>query len=158
MVNAVGTCIRPSCRASGQLGPGGIMGGVPAALDHVTLTVTDLAASIAFYDAALAPLGIERVHELGDEEEEQVELEAAAYGNDGHAVLWLVTGPVRTTAVHVAFRAAHRDQVEAFHRAGLAAGGRSHAAPRRWAIFRTGEFNAILRDADGNLVEAVSAE
>jgi hypothetical protein len=41
---------------------------------------------------------------------------------------------------------------------GAAAGGGTHAAPRRWPIYRRGEFNAILRDPQGNLVEAVAPE
>ena len=49
-------------------------------------------------------------------------------------------------------------EVEAFHAAGLAAGGTNASAPRRWPIYRRGEFNAVLRDPDGNAVEAVSPE
>jgi hypothetical protein len=48
--------------------------------------------------------------------------------------------------------------VEAFYAAGAAAGGRPHDAPRRWAIFRRGEFNAVVADPDGNRIEAVSGE
>jgi catechol 2,3-dioxygenase-like lactoylglutathione lyase family enzyme len=132
---------------------------VPARLDHVTVTASDFAASLAFYDTALAPLGFVRLHELGDEEQDDAVVEAAAYGSpDGPAVLWLVSGTAPTRAVHLAFRADHRGEVEGFHAAAVAAGGASHGAPRRWPIFRRGEFNAIVGDPDGNLVEAVSAE
>jgi catechol 2,3-dioxygenase-like lactoylglutathione lyase family enzyme len=135
------------------------MATVTARLDHVTVAASDFAASLAFYDAALEPLGLIRLHELGDEEEDDPELEAAAFGaQDGPAVLWLVSGRVPTRGLHLAFRAGERQQVERFHAAALAAGGTSHGAPRRWAIFRQGEFNAIVRDPDGNLVEAVSGE
>jgi catechol 2,3-dioxygenase-like lactoylglutathione lyase family enzyme len=130
-----------------------------ARLDHVTVTASDFARSLAFYDAALEPLGLLRLQELGDEEEERIELEAAAFGaQDGPAVFWLVSGTVVTRGLHVAFHAGDRAQVETFHAAALAAGGTSHGAPRRWPIFRRGEFNAIVRDPDGNLVEAVSGE
>jgi catechol 2,3-dioxygenase-like lactoylglutathione lyase family enzyme len=131
----------------------------PARLDHVTLTASDFAASLRFYDAALGALGLARLYELGDEEEDQADVEAAAYGTDGDAAsLWLVAGPVVTAATHVAFRADARERVERFHAAALAAGGTSHGAPRRWPIYRRGEFNAIVRDPDGNLLEAISAE
>lgn len=130
-----------------------------ARIDHVSVTASDFAVSLAFYDAALAPLGLIRLQELGDEEEELIELEAAAFGaQDGPAVFWLVSGTVATRGLHVAFRAGSREQVETFHAAALAAGGTSHGAPRRWPIFRRGDFNAIVRDPDGNLVEAVSGE
>jgi catechol 2,3-dioxygenase-like lactoylglutathione lyase family enzyme len=132
---------------------------VPARFDHVTLAASDFAAGLAFYTDALAPLGFVRLHELGDEEEDEAVLEAAAFGPpDGPPLLWLVSGMAPTRAVHVAFRADDRGEVERFHAAALAAGGTSHGAPRRWPIFRRGEFNAIVRDPDGNLVEAVSAE
>jgi catechol 2,3-dioxygenase-like lactoylglutathione lyase family enzyme len=135
------------------------MAGVTARFDHVTITSSDFAASLAFYDAALEPLGFVRLHELGDEEEDDAGVEAAAFGaQDGPAVLWVVSGPTPTRGLHVAFRATDRDDVEEFHAAAVAAGGTSHGEPRRWTIFRRGDFNAIVRDPDGNLVEAVAGE
>jgi catechol 2,3-dioxygenase-like lactoylglutathione lyase family enzyme len=134
-------------------------GAVPAALDHVTITATDFPASLAFYDAALGALGLVRVAELVDEEEDAPELEAAAWGApDSVATLWLVTGGAATTGLHVRLRADSRQQVETFHAASVEAGGTEHAAPRRWTVYRRGEFNAIVRDPAGNLIEAVAAE
>lgn len=128
-------------------------------LDHVTVSASDFAASLRFYDAALAALGLRRLQELGDEEEDDPAVEVAAYGRDeGAATFWLTSGARVTTGVHVAFRAASADEVERFHAAALDAGGTSHDAPRRWPIFRRGEFNAIVRDPDGNLIEAIGPE
>jgi catechol 2,3-dioxygenase-like lactoylglutathione lyase family enzyme len=127
-------------------------------LDHVTVTASDFAASLRFYDAALAELGMRRMHELGDEEEDGAEVEVAAYGTGDTAQLWLVTGARPSSGLHLAFRADSAAQVERFHAAALRAGGTSHDAPRRWPIFRRGEFNAIVRYPDGNLVEAIGAE
>lgn len=127
-------------------------------LDHVTVTASDFGASLRFYDAALGALGLERLHELGDEEEDNPAVEVAAYGTDERAAVWLVTGPGPTTRAHLAFRAESAAQVAAFHADALAAGGISHDAPRRWPIYRRGEFNAIVLDPDGNLLEAISAE
>ncbi|MGN6609534.1 MAG: VOC family protein [Jatrophihabitans sp.] len=130
---------------------------MPARLDHVTLSTPDLTAAAAFYDAALGALGLTRVIELVDEEEDAPDVEAIAWGVDDSAALWLVTGPP-ASGVHLRFIAASREDVEAFHAAGLAAGGTTASAPRRWPIYRRGEFNAVLRDPDGNSVEAVSPE
>jgi catechol 2,3-dioxygenase-like lactoylglutathione lyase family enzyme len=127
-------------------------------LDHVTITAGDFAASLAFYDATLGALGLSRVVEFGDEEEEDADVEAAGWGAGDSAVLWLVAGPAPTSGLHVSLRAASRAEVEAFHAAALAHGGRSHDAPRRWAIFRRGQFNAVVTDPDGNLLEAVAPE
>ena len=128
-------------------------------LDHVTVTASDFTAGLRFYDATLGALGLRRLHELGDEEEDDPAVEVAAYGQDGgSASFWLTSGAAVTRGVHVAFRAESAEQVERFHAAALAAGGTSHDAPRRWPIFRRGEFNAIVRDPDGNLLEAISPE
>ena len=137
-------------------------------IDHVTITVADLARSAAFYDAALGALGLRRTVELGDEEEDDAAVEAIAWGEPERgepergeperAAVWLVAGARPTSGLHVCLRARTRADVEAFHAAALAAGGRSHDAPRRWPIFRAGEFNAIVLDPDGNLIEAVAPE
>src|SRR5690348_10654150 len=117
-----------------------------AVLDHVTITASDFAASLRFYDATLAALGLHRLHELGDEEEDDPAVEVAAYGqDDGAAVVWLTSGLRATVGLHMAFRASSAEQVSQFHAAAVAAGGTSHDAPRRWPIFRRGEFNAIVR-------------
>jgi catechol 2,3-dioxygenase-like lactoylglutathione lyase family enzyme len=137
-------------------------------IDHVTITVADLARSAAFYDAALGALGLRRMVELGDEEEDAAAVEAIAWGEPERgepergeperAAVWLVAGTRPTSGLHVCLRARTRADVEAFHDAAVAAGGRSHDAPRRWPIFRAGDFNAIVLDPDGNLIEAVAPE
>ncbi len=125
-------------------------------LTHVTVSARDFAASLAFYDAALAALGLDRLAEFGDEEESDAPVEAAAWGGD-QPVLWLVQG-APTQHVHIAFAAPDRSAVDAFHAAALAAGGTSSAAPRRWVIYRRGRYGAIVRDPDGNLVEVTAPE
>jgi catechol 2,3-dioxygenase-like lactoylglutathione lyase family enzyme len=130
-----------------------------SALDHVTIGTSDLEASAAFYEAALGALGLVRLAELVDEEEDDAEVEAAGWGVEGgHVLVWVVTSGLPTSGVHLGLRAATRADVEAFHAAALAAGGSDHSAPRRWPLYRRGEFNAIVRDPAGNLVEAVSPE
>ncbi|WP_375483006.1 VOC family protein [uncultured Jatrophihabitans sp.] len=130
-----------------------------APLDHVTIAATDLTRSVGFYEAALTALGLVRLAELVDEEEDDAELEAAGWGEpDGRVLVWVVTSEVATCGVHVGLRAATREAVEAFHAAALDAGGAEHSAPRRWPLYRRGEFNAIVRDPQGNLVEAVAPE
>ncbi len=127
-------------------------------LDHLTITASDFAASLSFYDATMPALGLSRVVELVDEEEDEPELEGVGWGVGERPVLWLVAGSVPTSGLHVALRGNSRAAVEAFYAAALGAGGRSHDAPRRWAIFRRGQFNAIVVDPGGNLVEAFAPE
>jgi len=128
-------------------------------LDHLTITASDLVAGLRLYDAALGALGLVRQHELRDEEDDDVDVEAVGYGGpNGVALIWLVAGTPPTRAAHVSLRAPDRGAVQRFHAAAIAAGATSHDAPRRWPLFRRGEFNAIVEDADGNLIEAVADE
>ena len=129
------------------------------ALRHITLTAGSFAASLAFYDAALGALGLVRVQEFGDEEEDDAPVEAAGFGwPDAAPSFWLVSGTAPTTGAHAAFAARSRADVEAFYAAALAAGGTARQAPRSWEIYRAGYFGAVVADPDGNLIEAAFDE
>jgi len=130
-----------------------------SALRHITLCAGSFATSLAFYDAALGSLGLIRVQEFGDEEEDDAPVEAAGFGRpDAAPSFWLVSGTAPTTGAHAAFTARSRADVEAFYAAALAAGGTARQAPRRWEIYRAGYFGAVVADPDGNLVEAALDE
>lgn len=138
-----------------------MMGAVPVSLSHVTISSAQFADSMAFYDAALGALGLVRTAEFGDEEESDVPVEAAGWGETAaEPIMWLVAASAATVTrgAHVAVRASSRAAVEAFFAAGLGQGGRSLRPPRRWTIYRRGQFAATLLDPDGNRVEAVAAE
>jgi len=109
-------------------------------IDHVHLRVSDLEASRRFYRAALSALGFTEFHGGADH-----------FAADE---LWIdrADGPV--SRVHLAFQAASRDQVAAFHAAALAAGGRDNGGPgeRR---YHPGYYAAFVLDPDGNNIEAV---
>jgi catechol 2,3-dioxygenase-like lactoylglutathione lyase family enzyme len=110
--------------------------------DHVQLGVSDRAESERFYRTVLAPLGIPIVSETA----EWIMFAHLAIRDDR---------PVSTN-VHVAFQAGSNEQVDAFHRAGVAAGYRNNGAPGpRYAEFAPGIYAAYLLDPDGNNVEAV---
>jgi predicted lactoylglutathione lyase len=94
-----------------------------------------------------------------DEEEDDAAVEVAGWAGAGlEPILWLVRGTAPSSGLHVRLSANSRAQVEAFHRLGVRAGGTERAGPRRWVLYRAGEFNAIVADPDGNLIEAVAAE
>jgi catechol 2,3-dioxygenase-like lactoylglutathione lyase family enzyme len=129
------------------------------ALRHITLCAGSFATSLAFYDAALGALGLVRVQEFGDEEEDDAPLEAAGFGRPDEAPsFWLVSGAAPTSGAHVAFAAPSRAAVETFYAAALAAGGAARQAPRRWEIYRAGYYGAVVADPDGNLIEAALDE
>lgn len=130
-----------------------------ASLDCVTLVARDFARSLAFYDAAFAPLGLARTAEFGDEEEATADVAAAGWSDDtGTPFIWLVAGAESTRGAHVRLHAESRTAVEAFFAAATAAGGVARRQPRRWAVFRRGDFGAAVADPEGNVLEAVAAE
>ncbi len=118
-----------------------------AVLDHVILNVTDLAAARGFYDAALAPLGIAVVMEAGP---------GCGYGSDRKPDFWIFERGAPSAPVHVAFAAPDRATVDAFHAAGLAAGGRDNGGPGPRPQYHPGYYGAFVLDPDGNNIEAVT--
>ena len=59
------------------------------------------------------------------------------------------------TGVHVAFLAKDSDAVDAFHAAGLSAGGKDNGAPGYRKEYSPGYYAAFVQDVDGNNIEAV---
>jgi len=125
---------------------------VAPVLDHISFTVSDYAASRAFYDAVLAPLGIEFVMEMAPAEGARV----AGYGRGGRPQFWFASGGISRGRVHVAFGAANRADVDAFHAAALATGARDHGAPGLRPEYHASYYAAFAYDPDGNNIEAVT--
>jgi catechol 2,3-dioxygenase-like lactoylglutathione lyase family enzyme len=116
-------------------------------IDHLSIQCRDVAASAAFYDAALAPLGGKRIMDFGP---------VIGYGTE-RPEFWL--GPVTTGGeareAHLAFTAPDRAAVRAFFEAAVATGAEVLHEPRLWPEYHTTYFGAFVRDPDGNNVEAV---
>jgi catechol 2,3-dioxygenase-like lactoylglutathione lyase family enzyme len=121
-------------------------------LDHVGIEVSDFERSKAFYEAALAPLGIELLMEPMPG--------AAGFGSDdGHGpkpYFWIMArGRPTVSGVHVSFAAPDRETVDAFHAAALAAGGSDNGGPGPRPIYHPHYYGAFVLDPDANNVEAV---
>jgi catechol 2,3-dioxygenase-like lactoylglutathione lyase family enzyme len=116
----------------------------PSVFDHVTIRVSDGAASEAFYDLVLGTLGIERTSFEDD----------FAEWDDFSLSGWSPGKPV-TRRLHVAFVAPSHEAVEEFWRAGTGAGYRSDGEPGLRPEYRDDYYGAFLLDPDGNSAEAV---
>lgn len=128
-------------------------------LDHIGLPVSDFARSRAFYGAALAPLGLSLVMEVSAEETGSAA--HAGFGQGGKPFFWIGSsaGSIAQAApeshVHVAFAAESRAQVDAFHAAALAAGGRDNGPPGLRPHYHPHYYGAFILDPDGHNIEAV---
>jgi catechol 2,3-dioxygenase-like lactoylglutathione lyase family enzyme len=117
--------------------------------DHVKFGVSDYAASKAFYLQALEPLGVTVVSEG-----------TPAYGIElsqpgGKSSLCLCQANEKPAHLHIAFVAESRQQVDAFYRAALEAGGKDHGAPGLRPHYHANYYAAFVLDPDGHNIEAV---
>jgi len=81
---------------------------------------------------------------------------AAGFGDGGKPYFWIETRrPPVEGALHVAFAAPTRELVDAFHAAGLEAGGTDNGAPGVREIYHPHYYGAYILDPDGNNIEAV---
>lgn len=113
--------------------------------DHVKLGVRDAEASKRFYRTVLAALEIPPLWESE---------RGAQFAN-----LVVVAATDVAAPVHIGFVARTREEVDAFHRAGLEAGYRDNGAPGVREQYSSKEaglyYAAFLLDPDGNNIEAV---
>jgi catechol 2,3-dioxygenase-like lactoylglutathione lyase family enzyme len=118
-------------------------------IDHVSIGVSDLERSRAFYARALAPLGFA---EIGPWRRGAKEIAFGLEEADDFAI-----SPEYGTgaSVHVAFAADRREQVDAFYAAALAAGGRDNGPPGLRPEYSADYYGAFVLDPDGHSIEAV---
>lgn len=122
-------------------------------LDHIGIRCADFTRSLAFFQQALAPLGITVVMQVGAEQTGAHD--HAGFGRTGKPDFWIGNAPGAHGGVHVAFSAGSRAEVDAFHAAALAAGGRDNGPPGIREYYHPDYYGAFVLDPDGNNIEAV---
>ena len=122
-------------------------------LDHVSLGVSNIERSRAFYDAVLRPLGLVRIVNFRGGRGADY---GASPGQTG--VEFTITeesGAIAPSAgSHLCFRAPDRAAVKAFHASALSAGGRDNGAPGL-RVYHDAYYAAFVLDPDGHRIEAV---
>ncbi len=122
---------------------------VPSILSHISIGTNDFDTATAFYDLVLTALGCKRVMEHAN---------AVAYGK-AFPEFW-VQAPIdgkpaaAGNGTHVGFVAASKEEVLAFHQAGLAAGAIDDGAPGPREEYGAPYYGCFLRDPDGHKIEA----
>ncbi|KAK3367793.1 Glyoxalase/bleomycin resistance protein/dioxygenase-like protein [Podospora didyma] len=132
---------------------------MPISHTGVTVSTDKFKEVIAWYTAALAPLGYAPTRSFADGN-------VIGFGCDGVAPdWWVVSRDFSSTAAatpggtivatHHAFRAKDQETVKAFHEAALAAGGKDNGAPGPRPQYGPTNYGAFVFDPAGNNIEAV---
>lgn len=122
-------------------------------IDHASLVVVNFERSKAFYQQALAAIDYQLIEEYASSG--QGTADAAIFGEGGVPDFVISSGAISRPPSHVAFRVGTHQQVEAFYRAALAAGGTDNGAPGLRPEYEPDYYAAFVRDPDGYNVEAV---
>lgn len=123
-------------------------------IDHITIKVANLEESAQWYDQALAPLGYARFSEepgsfvgfCKDDPEDR----------PGHFWMFEEGNLKSVTTAHIAFAAQTKEEVHAFYKAALAAGGVDNGAPGFHTEYGETYYGAFVFDPNGNNIEAVT--
>ena len=120
-------------------------------IDHISVGVADLERAARFYEATLAPLGLTRV----------VTRPATIGFGKNYPEFWInlragMAPVAHESGTHICLRAKATADVDAFHAAALATGGRSDGAPGLRPHERVRYYAAFVIDPDGNRIEAVT--
>jgi catechol 2,3-dioxygenase-like lactoylglutathione lyase family enzyme len=116
------------------------------ALDHISVNVRRFKRAREFYSAALGAVGM------------KINLEFASslgLGSQKEKIFWLVRDLGASGGGHYAFRVRHREEVDAFHAAALAAGGTNNGKPGPRPNLGPNYYAAFVKDPEDNNIEVV---
>ena len=115
-------------------------------LDHIGIGVRDLKAARKLYAAALGAIGMKINMDVG---------EAFGIGSRTEKIFWLGRDRRAAGGCHVAFRVDHPEEVDAFHAAALAAGGKDNGKPGPRPHYGPHYYAAFVKDREDNNIEVV---
>jgi catechol 2,3-dioxygenase-like lactoylglutathione lyase family enzyme len=116
------------------------------ALDHIGIGVRDLKTARKFYAAALGAIGMKINMDVG---------EAFGIGSRTEKIFWLGRDRRAAGGNHIALRVDHREEVDAFHAAAMAAGGKDNGKPGPRPHYGPHYYAAFVKDREGNNIEVV---
>lgn len=127
-------------------------------LDHVFISVSNIDRSIAFYEKALAPLGIAHTVDYDGRQGPAGHPDLKGFGANGRVFFWLREGTVEGRAAHVGFIADGKREVDAAFAAAMTAGATKIHPPGAQLHYDPCYYAAQIRDPDGYSLEFVYKE
>jgi len=128
-------------------------------LDHTGVIVSDFKISSKWYAEALKSIGYVKLMEFGKEITKSTDV--AGFGEKVSAKpdFWISgateSKPVNKPAIHVAFRAHNRNQVDEFYTAAIKVGERDNGKPGPRPHYHENYYGAFVLDPDGHNIEVV---
>ncbi len=124
-------------------------------LDHIFITVSDIERSIAFYEAAFAPLGIIHAVDYDGKDGPEGHPDLKGFGANGRVFFWLREGVADSRSAHIGLVAKGEAEVNAFHAAALGAGASDNGKPGARLHYDPRYYAANVFDPDGYSLEVV---
>ena len=124
-------------------------------LDHLFLSVSDIARSTAFYEAVLTQLGITARLDYHGKDGPPGHPDLKGFGAHGRMFFWLREGVVEGRAAHVGFVANNKAEVDAAYAAAIAQGAVDNGAPGARLHYDPDYYAANVLDPDGYSLEFV---
>lgn len=121
-------------------------------VNHIILTVSDIEKSLAFYEAALAPINIKFFLPYKGEKGHP---DLWGFGDGQNAFFWLKQGKPSPEAIHWGFDADSNAMVDTFYDVAIAAGAKDNISPRARVEYFPGYYAADVLDPDGYSFEVV---
>jgi len=125
-------------------------------IDHVFITVSDIARSRVFYAAALKALGWRDIGIYRSASGPEGIPDLYGYGDSSGASIWLRDGSEQEARTHIGFVAGDHASVDRAYRVAIAAGGQDNGEPAIRDYFAPGYYAGNVLDPDGNSIEFVS--
>lgn len=121
-------------------------------IDHIILTVNNLERSIAFYNEALAPLGISMIMDFKGQDGHH---DLKGFGDEKAIYFWIKAGQSKPSGVHIGFVAQNKEIVNEFYSLAVQAGAETMHSPRIFPEYYPGYYAAWIIDPDGYELEMV---
>jgi catechol 2,3-dioxygenase-like lactoylglutathione lyase family enzyme len=121
-------------------------------LTYIILTVSNVERSLAFYGAALKPLGIRSFLPYTGKGDHP---DLWGFGDGKRAFFWLKQGKPDPASIHWGFKAEDNAQVDDFYQAAMTAGAKDNISPRARVEYYPGYYATDVFDPDRYSFEVV---